>query len=419
MSKRWVMVAAGLLLCAAPSVVLAAAESMVTLSTGREAPSGGFKDIAKSGSTASLTAGYRVTRWLEAGADVSYFRNLGSRDGRQLVDVIEPNNSAVTLTLAENFGMTEVGAYGRAFIHERGRFSPYLRAGAGAYSVRYSQDVSASSAVTTVGGVEEQNKFGVSGGLGLRYRFLGQTSVGFEALYHRVFAKHTDLDFWTAALNLGFGQGPVTAPAAGSPAPAAPLEVLKRGSQWMSMRAGYSKASGKVSPDGRMGFGFGYRRFVLNDWSVGGFAQYELLGNFGRSADIEVPLTLEVARHMHWGSAVYPYVGLGAGAFYHKLYRTGADASSFAPGRYLTFGAYTPVRSNGLLGVDVRLAMVDRPPDNPVFPGADQTYKLDDLLGHLRDRTSGDKGPDKMLYSDSMSKQQLVWGFKLDYTITY
>jgi hypothetical protein len=193
-------------------------------------------------------------------------------------------------------------------------------------------------------------------------------------------------------------------------------DILKRGSQWMSMRAGYAKVTGDAAPNGLVGAGFGYRRFVLDKWSVGGFAHYELLGRFGSAAEITVPLTLEVLRHTRWGAAVYPYAGIGAGAFYTKRYRTGADVSAFTPGRYLTFGMDLPVRRQGLLGLDVRMATVDQPDANPAFPGPDGSRpKIDDLLIDLR----GSSEDIPLLFSDMESKSRTIWSVKLDYTITY
>ena len=226
-------------------------------------------------------------------------------------------------------------------------------------------------------------------------------------------------------------------PAFAAGAPDAMGVSLKRGEQWMSLRAGYAKGSGEVAPDGLLGGGFGYRRFVLDKWSMGGFVHYELLGRFGSAADIMVPITLEVVRHTRWGAAVYPYVGVGAGAFYHKRYRTsvevtpvvpdGASAtrsfqtgvgwSGFTPGRYVTFGATTPVRARGLLGLDVRMATVDKLDADGTFSGPDGTrLKVDDLLVRLKGATSENM---PLLISDTASKTQTVWSIKLDYSITY
>jgi hypothetical protein len=206
MSKRWWMVAGALLLlCAAPTAVMATAESVVTVTLGHQAPSGAFSKVARSGSVAGLSAGYRVTPWLATGVDLTYFRALGVHDGEQF-DYREPSTGRITtITLAENWSITELGLYAKAFVFEQGRLAPYLRSGAGTYSVRYGQDVSTSSAGTTVGGVEQGSKFGLSAGVGFRYRVVGGTSLGLESLYHRILARHTDVNLWTAGLTVGFG----------------------------------------------------------------------------------------------------------------------------------------------------------------------------------------------------------------------
>jgi hypothetical protein len=194
-------------------------------------------------------------------------------------------------------------------------------------------------------------------------------------------------------------------------------DLLARGSQWMSVRAGYAKATGDAAPGGLAGGGFGYRRFVLDRWAAAGFVHYDLLGRFADATEISVPLTLEVTRHSRWGAAAYPYVGVGAGAFYHKRYRTGADESGFTPGRYVTCGLDIPVRRQGLLGLDVRMASVDRLDANPAFSGPDGSrLKIDDLLVDLKGPASSTM---PLLFNASQPKSRTLWSVKLDYSIAY
>ena len=83
MSKRWWMVAGALLLLgAAPSVVQAAAESVVTVTLGRQSPTGSFGDVAQSGTMAAVSGGFRVAPWLAVGADFTYFKAPGGHDGQ-------------------------------------------------------------------------------------------------------------------------------------------------------------------------------------------------------------------------------------------------------------------------------------------------------------------------------------------------
>jgi opacity protein-like surface antigen len=208
MSKRWMMVAgAVLLLCVAPQAVMAATESVVTVTLGGQTPRGAFGDVAKSGSMAGLSAGYRLTRWLEMGADYGYFGSPGTHNGVALIIPNDPGTGKpVTVTLAENWSITNLGLYAKAVVLERGRFAPYLRTGAGAYSIRYSQDVSTASAGTTLGGIEQANKAGVNAGAGLRYRVLGGTSLGVEVLCHSIYTKRAKwISLWTTGVTVGFG----------------------------------------------------------------------------------------------------------------------------------------------------------------------------------------------------------------------
>jgi hypothetical protein len=192
---------------------------------------------------------------------------------------------------------------------------------------------------------------------------------------------------------------------------------LQRGTQWMSVQAGYARGAGDIAPDGLIGGAFGYRRFVLDRWSVGGFVGCDLLGKFGGSADIDVPLIIEIARHSKWGSAVYPYFGFGMGAHYRKYYRTGEDVSEFTPGRHAAVGVMAPIHQGGLLGLSVRMTSVAKHDDNAVFPGPDpDRRKLDDFLEDLKG-TTAETMP--LMYLNTEAKNRLLWSIKLDYTLTY
>lgn len=192
---------------------------------------------------------------------------------------------------------------------------------------------------------------------------------------------------------------------------------LQRGTQWMSMQAGYARGAGDIAPNGLGGATIGYRRFVLDNWSVGGFVGCDLLGKFGGSADIDCPIVLEIARHTKWGAATYPYFGFGVGAHYRKYYRTGQDVSEFTPGRHLTAGVMTPIHKGALLGLSVRMTSVAKLDDNPAFPGPDgNRRKLDDYLQDLGGLAVEDV---PLMYGNTEGKTRLLWSVKLDYTLCY
>jgi len=180
-------------------------ESMVTLSVGTQTPRGSFHEVAQAGSMVGLSAGYRAARKLALGVDCTYLRNPGVNDKR-VVDIFDPGTQkVVNITLAESWAITRLGGYAKLYCFERGRWAPYLLAGAGTYSIRYAQDVSAASATTTVAGVEQVNKAGINAGAGLRGRVVGGTSLGFEAVYHQIIARNTRVNLMTTAVTIGFG----------------------------------------------------------------------------------------------------------------------------------------------------------------------------------------------------------------------
>src|SRR5262245_44692701 len=110
---------------------------------------------------------------------------------------------------------------------------------------------------------------------------------------------------------------------------------------------------------------------LLKDFSIGGFVEYDVLSRFGTASEIEVPAAVELTRHIMWKSTAKPYLGIGIGPFYRKLYNTGSDFSVVRTSGFLTTGVDAPIASNQLLGFDIRLARVmsENNPVNPVFGG--------------------------------------------------
>jgi len=140
---------------------------------------------------------------------------------------------------------------------------------------------------------------------------------------------------------------------------------------WISVRAGYAKASVKAAADGLGGFGFGFNHFRNSKWAFGAYAHYEVLGRFGPAQEIEVPLTAEVTRHFKWTTPARPYLGLGTGAFFHKTYRTGDDGSDTRTGYYVVGGMNAPISDHSLFGLDLRaIVETSARSTNPVFPNS-------------------------------------------------
>jgi hypothetical protein len=190
-------------------------------------------------------------------------------------------------------------------------------------------------------------------------------------------------------------------------------DLWAAGRNWLSLRAGYAKASGPVTGNGGIGYGFGYSHMLspvklyrwtfLRQFSIGGYLHYESLEHFFSAAEIEVPATLELVRHFHWSTPLRPYLGIGTGAFYRKSYRTGLDVRNVDMGTYLTFGANSPIGGRQLLGFDGRMVRVDASfdPPNPVFG----TGSGDVLV----------TGPPPIVER----KNGTHWSAKINYTIVY
>ena len=169
---------------------------------------------------------------------------------------------------------------------------------------------------------------------------------------------------WIAATCLALAAAPMIA----APVQAQDADSWTKGKQWLSVRAGYARSAATGAADGNLGFGFGYTRVRSARWSWTAASQFEILGRYGDSNEIEVPWTVELTRHFKWSSNARPYLGLGAGAYYHKISGTSQDAASLIFGPHLAGGFNFPISDHALLGFDIRMSVLK--PDkqlNPVF----------------------------------------------------
>ena len=167
------------------------------------------------------------------------------------------------------------------------------------------------------------------------------------------------------------------------------------GSNWMYLRGGLARNAASGAGNGGAGYGIGFRHMLkpskvnkwevlgikplgflrwtlFKDWSVGGFVEYDVLGRYGTAQEVEVPVALEMTRYLRWKSAARPYITLGSGPFYRKLYKTGQDFSRVKTSGFLATGFDAPVATHQMLGFDMRYARVasENIPVNPVFgPG--------------------------------------------------
>ncbi|HYM79846.1 MAG TPA: hypothetical protein VEY91_00375 [Candidatus Limnocylindria bacterium] len=162
-----------------------------------------------------------------------------------------------------------------------------------------------------------------------------------------------------------------------SPAPAAEGDPWSGGANWISVRGGYAKSGVEGAPNGIGGYGFGFQHFLSTKWAVGGHVHHELLGRFGSASEIAIPFTAEISRHFKWPTSLRPYLALGAGAFFHKMYRTGTDGTQVRNGGYVSGGFNAVISDRSLLGVDWRMALeTDAKSTNPAFPSTTSSATL-------------------------------------------
>lgn len=149
-----------------------------------------------------------------------------------------------------------------------------------------------------------------------------------------------------------------------------------KGASWLQFGAGYARAGGKNAGDALGGYGIGFHRMLSDKWSFGASVRHDILGHLGPSYEIAVPFTAEFVRHYKWRTVMRPYLGFGAGYYFHKYYRTASDyTGSPGAGWHLCTGTNLPIDDRHMLGVDARAGFVRGRGEtvvNPVFgPEAD------------------------------------------------
>lgn len=186
-----------------------------------------------------------------------------------------------------------------------------------------------------------------------------------------------------------------------------PDDPWDAGSNWMNVRVGFAQTDVAGAGDRGLGYGVGFRHLLspsrVNEWevlglkplgflhwtlfrrwSIGGFAEFNVISRYGDAKEIEVPAAVELTRYIGKGKgSAKPYIGFGGGPFYRKTSGTGQDFSNVKFAGFLNGGIDAPVAKHQMLGFDVRMARAanENDPPNPVF-GAGQSeashwsYKL-------------------------------------------
>jgi outer membrane protein W len=135
------------------------------------------------------------------------------------------------------------------------------------------------------------------------------------------------------------------------------------GTSWLSMRAGYAKLAAVNASNGAAGYGFGYSRMLKPVWifknlSIGAYAHHEVLSRVSAATIVQVPMTVEINRHIMWTGGLRPYVGLGYGANFVKGYRFPDTPGIVRGGGYMVAGFNSQLNENSVLGVDTRAGIL-------------------------------------------------------------
>jgi hypothetical protein len=128
-------------------------------------------------------------------------------------------------------------------------------------------------------------------------------------------------------------------------------------SRWASVRIGSTSSGAQFAPPASVGLGFGYTYFLGNQVAASATVGYDVMGRFGDATEIEIPFTVDFTKHFKFSEAGRPYMGAGLGAIYHKLNRTGDDASDFRQAIYLAIGGNAALDHLNLLGIDFRYTL--------------------------------------------------------------
>jgi len=150
---------------------------------------------------------------------------------------------------------------------------------------------------------------------------------------------------------------------------------LAQHGNWVTLRFGYAKRTGDFTGDGSLGYGVAYQRMLAKHYAFAAGVGHDVVGHFGDQLDIMVPFTAELQRHFKWNTDLHPYLGIGGGYYYRKMYRTGTDYDTRRSGGVqVSMGVTSELDDRHLVGFEARVAFVRGNKDqfNPTFgPGSD------------------------------------------------
>ncbi len=197
--------ALALVVAMAANVLAHEPKGMINVSVGGGLllPMGDFSDESKLGWRARVDAGYFVTNEIAVGATGALSNNKVKDEFLTALQVIDP-----TITDAKT-QILEFGAWGKYFFNmEKGRLTPYVRAGLGGYNAKAKIESSSGSSSAS------ETNLGINGGVGAWYWATPQVSIFLEGAFHNIFSDPS-ANYITATAGVGFmfGKAPASTPA--------------------------------------------------------------------------------------------------------------------------------------------------------------------------------------------------------------
>lgn len=149
--------------------------------------------------------------------------------------------------------------------------------------------------------------------------------------------------------------------------------VYGKGANWLSLRFGYANRAGELSGNGYLGYGIGYTRLLNKRYAFAAGINHDVVGHFAKQIDESVNYTGEFERVFNWSGEMRPYLGVGGGFYFRKMYRTDTDyTTTTTGGPHVSIGLTSQLDEKHVIGFETRVAWVKGRPGvvNPTFgPG--------------------------------------------------
>jgi len=139
--------------------------------------------------------------------------------------------------------------------------------------------------------------------------------------------------------------------------------VYAKGASWIGLRFGYANRTGDLSGDGSIGYGINWTRMLNKKYAFAAGINHDIVGHFAKQIDESVPITAELQRVFNWSGDMRPYLGVGAGFYYRKFYRTGNEYNTMTTGGgHVSIGLTSQLDDKHVVGLETRVAWLQGRP---------------------------------------------------------